>query len=146
MRRRVTRRTLVRTIELSQQCQHFPNISRIKTDKLSVYVVSKRFIDSIRPNHALQRLSAPVHASRTLGTVLGEQNFSRRTFDRLVPIGSVYNARTKTDTDPRTVVQCLKVSTLLSSADCCWGYWNENRRTQFAQVSDLEIRTTDTRV
>jgi len=99
---RINRKRMVERLEQVNHAKIDQLLDDIVSDKLSVYSVSKRFVDSIRPNLA----TTTVYGQRSMlpglwESVLGESNFSRRTFDRLVPIVT-FTLQESNYSNPRT--------------------------------------------
>src|SRR6266705_6827143 len=89
---RRNRRRTVAALEKSNGKTIEQIMSDVRNDRANVYTVSKRFIEAIRPTIAPRTLY--LHRSMLPSlweSTIGENNFSRRTFDRLVPICKVCN-------------------------------------------------------
>src|SRR3989440_10305392 len=68
----------------------------IKSDKVTVYSIVKRYLDYMRKSHT--PYTTYVHRSIAIAmfeSTLGEENARRRTFDRLCPGGAVYGSQIK---------------------------------------------------
>ena len=140
---RDNRKRMVQKLERTNHAKIEQILDDIQADKLTVYSVCKRFIDSIRPNLA----TTTVYGQRSMlpdlwESVLGESNFSRRIFDRLVPIGNVYNSRIKLIPNREQIVTVLKITSPLYRALVCMLAVSGMRigEALSRKWSDLEIR------
>ncbi|OLD03300.1 MAG: hypothetical protein AUJ07_06460 [Crenarchaeota archaeon 13_1_40CM_3_53_5] len=108
---RINRRQVVRLFERANGASMNQILSDIKNDKLTVYSACKRFVDHIRKDRAPQTVY--VYRSQLVGlfqSVLGEDNFRRTVFDRLVPNGSVYVSHVKLVPTLQQVKQLLQIA------------------------------------
>ena len=85
----------IRSRGFSRPMERLPLLScskDIRTDKITVYSACKKFVDTMRKD-GLKPSVVYVHRSRLpelFQSVLGEENFSKTVFNRLVPKGDSY--------------------------------------------------------
>jgi len=87
---------VIRLLEKSANLKIGTIVAKIRNGDCNVYEISRKFFDSIRKDHS--PYTVYVHRSRLVifwYSVLGEENFSKRTFDRLVPTSPAYIVRFK---------------------------------------------------
>src|SRR6266704_3206224 len=89
---RKNRKRVVRDLEKSCNLEISAIVGEVKAGRLSPYHVSKKYVDSMRGRLApLTMQSRRTILAVMWETVLPQTNFSRRAFDRLVPMGATYN-------------------------------------------------------
>ena len=84
--------TLKRLIKTNGKATFAELLEDIKADKITVYSACKKFVDTMRKD-GLKPSVVCVHRSRLpelFESMLGEENFKRTTFNRLVPRGDSY--------------------------------------------------------
>jgi len=139
------RKRCIRYLEQANHCNVRDLVEDIKAGKISVYSVCKRFVDTLRKENRAP-LTVYVYRSQLPGlfqSVLGEANFSRTVFDRLVPNAPVYVSTIKKIPNPEQVRTMLKIASpqyraIIGGFACTGmriGEWVARK------MSDLEIRT-----
>jgi integrase len=113
----LNRRTVVRLIEKTNHSRFDQIVSNIESGARNPYSTSRAFLDVIRETHS----PYVVYLYRSMlpgmwESILGESNFSRRVFDRLVPAGSAYVVEVKQVPERAKVVEMLRMASPQSRA------------------------------
>src|SRR5437660_4124749 len=108
---RKNRARMIHSLEKANGATVEKIVEAVKAGEASPYAASRKFVDAIRPTLAPmtvrgQRSMLPVFWE----SVLGEARFSRRTFDRLVPMGASWASRPKLSPNRDRFVLMLKAS------------------------------------
>jgi len=141
---RKNRRMMIQILVSSNGCETVEQLlDRIRNDSVTLYSVSKRLVDTMLKTHSI----GTVYAYRSMlpglwESILGENNFSRKAFDRLAPCGTVYPSIVKKIPTPDGVKSMLKMSNPqyralvsgLAVSGMRIGEWLSRK------MSDLEIR------
>ncbi len=116
----------------------------IADEELNVYTVCRRFVEYMR-----ERNLAPTtiyifrsHLPAFFQSVIGEENFSRTVFDRLIPIGSVYTTKRKMSPPVDGVRRMLQIASPQYRAIVSGLAVSGMRISEWLsrKISDLEIR------
>src|SRR5206468_6290848 len=103
---------MLRYLVRAKDCKNTEQLlENVRNETVTLYSASKRLVDSMIKTHAIGTVYN--HRSFLPGfweSVLGEPNFSRRTFDRLVPIGKVYVTRPKLVPTTEQIRSILRMS------------------------------------
>ncbi|TMI22689.1 hypothetical protein E6H31_01400 [Candidatus Bathyarchaeota archaeon] len=144
-RGRIGRRdTLKRLLKTNGKATFVELFEDIRTDKVTVYSACKKFVDTMRKD-GLKPSVVYVHRSRLpelFQSVLGEENFSKTVFNRLVPKGDSYVTTRKAIPTWEQVKYMLKISTpqyrclIASLATAGWRIMEALTR----KMSDLDSR------
>ncbi|HEV2119453.1 MAG TPA: tyrosine-type recombinase/integrase [Candidatus Bathyarchaeia archaeon] len=119
-------------------------LEEITTGRVSLYTTARRLVDSMRERE-LKPSTVFFYRSLLPGffeSVLGEENFKQKVFDRLVPAGEFYVSTTKKSPTPDETRQLLRIATpqyrALVGVEACTGMRIGEAVSR--KMSDLEIR------
>jgi len=135
--------TLVKQFEKANGSTFDRILSDIVSDNVSVYSTCKTYLDYIRKNHT----SYTVYTYRSMlpglfQSVLGEENFRRTVFDRLVPSGTFYITRNKKVPTESELKHLLEISNpeyrAIIGVLACTGM--RIRECLSRKISDIEVR------
>jgi len=135
---------MVRKFERSNESNINRIIADIVADKVSVYSACRKFVDDLRVRGLA---SGTIYVQRSMlpglfQSVLGEENFKKTVFERLVPSASLYVEHHKKTPTREDTVKMLKIADLkykviiggLASGGFRIGEWLSRK------MPDLEIR------